>query len=83
MLDLLLSLVLEDGRRWGDAAEPFQLDDAKALRTLRTLVRTSGRVKTPILQGCSNPGGPIAVRRPVRCAGHRDFERLDWRSRRP
>ena len=27
-LDLLAGLVLEDGRRWGDAAAPFQWEDA-------------------------------------------------------
>ena len=30
-LDLLGALVLEDGRRWGDAAEPFQWADAQAV----------------------------------------------------
>jgi hypothetical protein len=30
-LDVLCSLVLEDGRRWGDAAAPFQLADARAV----------------------------------------------------
>ncbi len=30
-LDLLSSLVLEDGRRWGDAAHPWQWDDARAI----------------------------------------------------
>ncbi len=30
-LDVLGGLVLEDGRRWGDAARPWQWDDAKAV----------------------------------------------------
>lgn len=30
-LDLLAGLVLEDGRRWGEAALPFQWDDARAI----------------------------------------------------
>lgn len=30
-LDLLYSLVLEDGRRWGEAARRFQRDDAEAI----------------------------------------------------
>ncbi len=30
-LDVLGGLVLEDGRRWGDAAEPWQWDDARAV----------------------------------------------------
>jgi phage terminase large subunit-like protein len=30
-LELLCSLVLEDGRRWGAAAAPFQRDDARAI----------------------------------------------------
>lgn len=30
-LDLLFGMVLEDGRRWGDAAADFQIEDAKAI----------------------------------------------------
>jgi hypothetical protein len=30
-LDLLAALVLPDGRRWGEAAEPFQWQDARAV----------------------------------------------------
>jgi len=30
-LDLLAALVLEDGRRWGDVAAPFQVEDAAAV----------------------------------------------------
>ena len=30
-LDVLGGLVLEDGRRWGDAAQPWQWDDARAV----------------------------------------------------
>ena len=30
-LEILAGLVLEDGRRWGDAAAPFQGRDARAV----------------------------------------------------
>ena len=30
-LDLMAGLVLEDGRRWGEAAERFQWEDAQAV----------------------------------------------------
>jgi hypothetical protein len=33
-LDLLLGLVLEDGRRWGDAASEWQRSDAEAILDL-------------------------------------------------
>jgi phage terminase large subunit-like protein len=30
-LDLVFAQVLEDGRRWGEAAEPFQIEDVRAM----------------------------------------------------
>jgi phage terminase large subunit-like protein len=55
-LHLLMSLVLEDGRRWGEAAAPFQLDDARALLDLsgprrHFLTRPRGGSKTTDLAG--------------------------------
>lgn len=56
-LDLLASLVLEDGRRWGEAAEPFQWTDARAVLSLGNitpyhfLTRPRGGSKTTDLAG--------------------------------
>ena len=33
-MHLLATLVLEDGRRWGEAAQPFQREDARAVLDL-------------------------------------------------
>jgi phage terminase large subunit-like protein len=55
-LALLSSLVLEDGRRWGAAAQPFQVDDARAVLDLsgsrrHYLTRPRGGSKTTDLAG--------------------------------
>ena len=54
-LDLLSSLVLEDGRRWGEVAHPFQWDDARAVlegdRRYAYLTRPRGASKTTDLGG--------------------------------
>ncbi len=57
-LDLLSALVLEDGRRWGEAAESWQLDDARAIlepgddgARLHYLTRPRGGSKTGDLAG--------------------------------
>lgn len=58
-LDLLASLVLEDGRRWGDAATPVQwadshriLDPAPGDPRLGLVERSKGFSKTTDLSGC-------------------------------
>jgi phage terminase large subunit-like protein len=55
-LDLLAGLVLEDGRRWGDAAVPVQWDDARAVLSpagepYHFLTRARGFAKTSDLAG--------------------------------
>lgn len=56
-LDLLASLVLDDGRRWGDVAAPWQWDDAAAVLepgdgpALHFLTRPRGGSKTTDLAG--------------------------------
>ncbi len=54
-VDLLASLVLEDGRRWGEAAEPWQWADARAVlegqRRLAFITRPRGASKTTDLAG--------------------------------
>lgn len=56
-LELLAALVLEDGRRWGEAAEPFQWADARAIlepeadRRYHYLTRPRGASKTADLAG--------------------------------
>jgi phage terminase large subunit-like protein len=56
-LDLLQALVLEDGRRWGDAAEPWQREDAEAIldqaspAPFHFLTRGRGGSKTGDLAG--------------------------------
>jgi hypothetical protein len=54
-LDLLRSLRLEDGRRWGDAAFDFQHEDAEAIlegrRPYNFLTRARGTSKTGDLAG--------------------------------
>lgn len=54
-LELLAGLVLEDGRRWGDAAEPFQWQDARAVLSggwrQAYLTRPRGASKTTDLAG--------------------------------
>jgi phage terminase large subunit-like protein len=45
-LELLRSLVLEDGRRWGDVAQPWQLEDAEAVLALPP-PRGGGSGRTP------------------------------------
>lgn len=59
-LDILAGLVLEDGQRWGEVAEPIQVEDARALLTsepgapkLHALTRARGRSKTTDLAGAS------------------------------
>jgi phage terminase large subunit-like protein len=57
-LDLLLSLRLEDGRRWGEAAEPWQRSDAEALLDetgprLHYQTRPRGGSKTTDASACS------------------------------
>ena len=57
VLDLLSALVLEDGRRWGDAALPFQWEDAKAIADEASetpfsfMTRSRGGAKTSDLAG--------------------------------
>lgn len=55
-LALLSALVLEDGRTWGEAAEPFQIEDAKAVLSdeppfYSFLTRARGGSKTTDLAG--------------------------------
>src|SRR6186997_401840 len=55
---LLAALVLEDGRRWGEAAHPFQRDDACAVLDLsgprrHYLTRPRGGSKTSDCAGVS------------------------------
>ena len=55
-LDLLAALVLEDGRRWGDAAVAEQWDDARAVlnpagEPYHFLTRARGFAKTSDLAG--------------------------------
>jgi phage terminase large subunit-like protein len=55
-LALLQALVLEDGRRWGDAAARFQVDDAQAIldgggKPYSFLTRARGGAKTSDLAG--------------------------------
>lgn len=55
-LDLMSGLVLEDGRRWGEAAEPFQWEDAQAVLNpdavpYHFLTRARGGSKTTDLAG--------------------------------
>ena len=54
-LDLLASLVLEDGRRWGEAAHPHQWADASAIldpaAPMHFLTRPRGASKTTDLAG--------------------------------
>lgn len=54
-LDLLASLVLDDGRRWGEAARPWQWADATAVlegpRRLAYITRPRGASKTTDLAG--------------------------------
>jgi hypothetical protein len=55
-LVLLQALVLEDGRRWGDVAAPFQLEDARAVLEqdgppYSYLTRARGAAKTSDLAG--------------------------------
>jgi len=54
-MTLLASLVLDDGRRWGDAAEPWQHDDARTILDGRIpwhfLTRARGASKTTDLAG--------------------------------
>ena len=58
-LDVLAALVLEDGRRWGEAAAPFQWEDARAVLTPQSptpyhyLTRARGSSKTTDLAGIS------------------------------
>ena len=55
-LDTLYGLVLEDGRRWGEAAAPFQREDAEAILEpggvpFHYLTRSRGSSKTSDLAG--------------------------------
>lgn len=55
-LDLMASLRLEDGRAWGEAAAPFQLEDARAILVgdgprFHFLTRARGGSKTSDLAG--------------------------------
>ena len=57
-LDLLSGLRLDSGRLWGDAAEAFQFEDAKAILEGREppyhfLTRARGGSKTTDLAGCA------------------------------
>lgn len=53
---ILSALRLENGKRWGEAAEPFQVEDAKAILEGKTrrhyLTRPRGGSKTSDLAGC-------------------------------
>lgn len=56
--DLLAAFPLADGRRWGDVAEPFQVEDAKAVLSedgppYHFLTRSRGGSKTRDLAGCA------------------------------
>lgn len=54
-LSVLASLVLDDGRRWGEAAQPWQWTDARAVldgpRRLAYITRPRGASKTTDLAG--------------------------------
>src|SRR5919106_2751583 len=56
-LDILAGLVLEDGRRWGEAAYPWQWEDARAIldpdspTPYHFLTRPRGASKTGDLAG--------------------------------
>jgi phage terminase large subunit-like protein len=56
-IHVLAALVLEDGRRWGEVAEPFQWDDAQeildedSLTPYNFLTRSRGGAKTSDLAG--------------------------------
>jgi hypothetical protein len=55
-LNVLAGLVLEDGRRWGEAASPWQWEDARAVLDLdgprrHFLTRPRGGSKTTDLSG--------------------------------
>jgi phage terminase large subunit-like protein len=57
-LDLLASLVLEDGQRWGEVALPFQWEDARAVLDrdgppFSFLTRSRGSSKTTDLAACA------------------------------
>ncbi|HVV76333.1 MAG TPA: hypothetical protein VHC43_09885 [Mycobacteriales bacterium] len=57
-LDILSGLILEDGRRWGEAAEPAQLEDAAAFISpdgprRHLWLRARGRSKTLDAAGCA------------------------------
>jgi len=84
-LDLLNGLVLEDGRRWGEVAAPFQVDDATAVldvagsTRLHFLTRPRGASKTTDLAGVALvamleqlPSGSLAIA----VAADRDQARL-------
>jgi hypothetical protein len=59
-LDLLAGLVLEDGRRWGDAAAGFQWEDAEAILDESTLTPFSFQTRSRGGAKTSDNGG-IAV----------------------
>jgi phage terminase large subunit-like protein len=83
-LDVMAALVLEDGRRWGDAAERFQWEDARAVLDQdgpphRAITRPRGGAKTSDLGGLGvavmltqAPAGA----RLYACAAARDQARL-------
>lgn len=57
-LGFLASLVLEDGRRWGEAAQPWQWEDAASILDLRGppnhyMTRPRGASKTTDVGGVS------------------------------
>ena len=83
-LDVMSSLVLEDGRRWGDAAEPFQWVDATAVLNEagpphRAITRARGAAKTSDLAGMNLAVGLTQAPRGARlyaAAADRDQARL-------
>jgi len=74
-LDVLASLVLEDGRRWGEAAQPFQWTDAREVLTVDSgtpyhfLTRARGASKTSDLAGISIASMLCQLPPAARCYG--------------
>lgn len=83
-LDVMASLVLEDGRRWGEAALPFQWEDARAILDQTgppnsALTRGRGGAKTSDLAGLNVAVGLTQAPRGARlyaAAADRDQGRL-------
>lgn len=72
-LDLLFALVLEDGRRWGEVADPHQIADAEAILSperpnLHFVTRPRGGSKTTDTAGIALSW--VAVEAPPMANGH-------------